>query len=453
MPPFGRAPFRKSSFSLQEPEESCAAVALLLGEWHEPTVDKLRKKLFVAVLFTLFAVLWLCPGRAWAEGKRELVFGMSAAFTGANGELGIEYYRGLMAYLEYYNARVGENGWAIRVKPANDGYNPAPCFQNTVKFIVQDDVFALAAYVGTPTTSHVLPLLQRFSDRRICLLFPFTGAQPLRTEPFGKYVFNLRASYFDETRELVDRFLAVGRTRIGVFYQSDAYGRTGWDGVRRALAGQGLHIEAEAAYDRGAAFAQDFSSEVRHFMDAGVDAVIVVGTYASQAAFIRDARDLGCTLPIAGLSFSDSDKMLDLLKEEGGRKGRDYTLDLIQSQVVPSYEETGLPGVRFYREVMAGYEGGNPPSDEAYSPRRFSFVSFEGFLNGILLGEMVQRMGDEPSRERIPAVMESIQNFDLGIGVNAHFGHGRHQGLDAIYLTTVRDGHFRAVESWERWRK
>ncbi|WP_272701032.1 ABC transporter substrate-binding protein [Desulfovibrio sp. Fe33] len=416
-------------------------------------MDKLRKKLFVAVLFTLSTVFCLCPGRAEAEGKRELVFGMSAAFTGANAELGIEYYRGLMAYLEYYNARVGENGWAIRVKPANDGYNPAPCFQNTVKFVVQDDVFALAAYVGTPTTSHVLPLLQRFSDRRICLLFPFTGAQPLRTEPFGKYVFNLRASYFDETKALVDHFLAVGRTRIGVFYQSDAYGRTGWDGVRRALEKRGLPIEAEAAYNRGAAFVQDFSREAQHFVDAGVDAIVVVGTYASQAAFIRDARDLGCALPIAGLSFSDSDKMLDLLKEEGGRRGRDYTFDLIQSQVVPSYEETGLSGVRFYREIMAGYEGGNPPSDGAYSPRRFSFVSFEGFLNGVLLGEMVRRMGDEPSRERIPAVMESIRDFDLGIGVNAHFGHGRHQGLDAIYLTTVKDGRFRAIESWERWRK
>jgi hypothetical protein len=146
--------------------------------------------------------------------------------------------------------------------------------------------------------------------------------------------------------------------------------------------------------------------------------------------------------------------MLDLLKAEGERTGRDYTVDLIQSQVVPSYAETDLPGVRFYREIMGAYEGGGMPSGgEAYSPRRYSFVSFEGFLNGMLLGEMVRRMGDAPSRERIPEVMESIRDFDLGIGVNAHFGPNRHQGLDAIYLTTVRDGRFRSIESWERWRK
>jgi ABC-type branched-subunit amino acid transport system substrate-binding protein len=407
-----------------------------------------------AVLLVLLTVLSLDPAPARAQAGRELVFGMSAAFTGANGELGIEYYRGLMAYLDYYNARVGEGGRTIRVEPANDGYNPGPCFQNTVNFIVRDDVFALASYVGTPTATHVLPLLQKFEDRHIYMLFPFTGAQPLRDDPFGKYVFNLRASYFDETRVLVDHLLAVGRGRIGVFYQSDAYGRTGWDGVRRALAAQGLHIVAEAAYHRGASFDQHFTFEAQHLMDAGVDAIVVVGTYASQAAFIRDARNAGCGLPIAGLSFSDSDKMLDLLKAESERTGRDYTTDLIQSQVVPSYEETALPGVRLYREIMANYEGDVMPSGgEAYSPRRYSFVSFEGFLNGVLLGEMVRRMGDNPSRERIPAVMESIRDFDLGIGVNAHFGPNRHQGLDAIYLTTVRDGRFRSIDSWERWRK
>ncbi|WP_319583102.1 ABC transporter substrate-binding protein [uncultured Pseudodesulfovibrio sp.] len=407
----------------------------------------------VVALLAFLAVLCLGPVQASAHKERELVFGMSAAFTGANSELGIEYYRGLMAYLDYYNARVEAGGWTIRVKPANDGYNPGPCFQNTVNFI-HEDVFALAAYVGTPTTTHVLPLLQKFADRHIYMLFPFTGAQPLRDEPFGKYVFNLRASYFDETRVLVDHLMAVGRDRIGVFYQSDAYGRTGWDGVRRALASHGLHIVAEAAYHRGAAFDHDFSFEARHLLDAGVDAIIVVGTYASQAAFIRDARNAGCELPIAGLSFTDSDKMLELLKDETERTGKDYTGNLIQSQVVPSYEETDLPGVRLYREVMGRYEGAVVPAvGEAYSPRRYSFVSFEGFLNGMLMGEMVKRMGDNPRRERIPEVMQSIHDFDLGIGVDAFFGPDRHQGLDTVYLTTVEDGRFRAVKDWERWRK
>ncbi|MBI9078525.1 MAG: ABC transporter substrate-binding protein [Pseudodesulfovibrio sp.] len=388
-----------------------------------------------------------------AEETKELAVGMSAAFTGANGELGIEFYRGFMAYIENLNAKGGVDGWTIKVLPANDGYNPGPCFHNTIQFIERDNVFALFSYVGTPTTTRILPLLQKFEDRNIFLLFPFTGAQPLRSQPFGKYVYNLRASYFDETGGLVDRLVEAGRTRIAVFYQSDAYGRTGWDGVRRALEKYELDVVGEATYRRGAPFEQDFSNEVRHLMRSEPEAIIVVGTYASQSAFIRDARNAGFESPVAGLSFADSDKMLEILTREGRRAGRNYTNNLINTQTVPCYEDTSLSAVRLYRELMDAYKGLPVSSGEAYTPRRFSYVSFEGFLNGVLLGEVVKRMADAPSRDRIPEAFASIRDFDLGIGVPVEFGPGQHQGLRKVYYTTVINGHFQAIPDWERWRK
>lgn len=399
------------------------------------------------------AILFVSPMRsAKAEEPGELVFGMSAAFTGATGELGIEFYRGFMAYIDHFNAQGGADGWTIKVLPANDGYNPVPCFRNTLNFVEKDDVFALFSYVGTPTTTHILPLLQKFQNKNLYLLFPFSGAMPLRTPPFGHYVYNLRASYFEETAGLVDHLVGIGRDRIAVFYQADAYGRTGWDGVHRALKRHGLHIVAEAAYRRGASFSQDFSREVAHVMAGKPDAVIVIGTYASQAAFIRDSRDAGYEMPIAGLSFADSDKMLELLRRAGRDSKRDYTAGLINSQVVPSYEDTSLPGVRFYRELIGRKLNVPSLSEKGYVPRQYSFVSFEGFLNGVLLGEMVRRMADNPDRKRIPEVMESIRDFDLGIGVNVTFGPDRHQGLDVVYFTTVENGRFKPLNDWEAWR-
>jgi ABC-type branched-subunit amino acid transport system substrate-binding protein len=100
--------------------------------------------------------------------------------------------------------------------------------------------------VGTPTVTRVLPLLKIYSNRSSYLFFPFTGAQPQREPPYNEFVFNLRASYREETEGLVDNFVKVGRNRIAVFYQADAYGRSGWDGVRRALAKYGLGIVGEA---------------------------------------------------------------------------------------------------------------------------------------------------------------------------------------------------------------
>ena len=416
------------------------------------TVSKKPVFFFFCALMAFVVQLGAPIRAAGADRSGELVFGMSAAFTGATGELGIEFYRGFMAYIDHFNEQGGAHGRTIRVLPANDGYNPVPCFRNTMNFIENDDVFALFSYVGTPTTTHILPLLQKFEDRHLYLLFPFTGAMPLRAPPFGQYVYNLRASYFEETAGLVDNLIEVGRDRIAVFYQADAYGRTGWDGVRRALKRHGLQIVSEAGYRRGASFYQDFSREVAHIMGAEPDAVIVIGTYASQAAFIRDARDAGHKLPIAGLSFADSDKMLELLLAAGREAGQDYTAGLINSQVVPSYEDTSLPGVRLYRELIEKKVNVPALSDKEYVPRRFSFVSFEGFLNGVLLGELVRRLGDDPARDRIPQALESIRDFDLGIGVNANFGPDRHQGLDKVYFTTVVDGRFVPLDDWRGWR-
>jgi len=242
------------------------AIALLSYEWHGFDVSKLRGDVVSILAICLIVTIMLPVRSGYAQEPKELTFGMSAAFTGANGEMGIEFYRGVMAYLEHLNANGGAGGWKINVLPANDGYNPGPCFQNTVRFIMDDEVFALFSYVGTPTTTHILPLLQKFKKQHPFLLFPLTGAQPLRAAPFGKHVYNLRASYFEETAGLVDHLIDVGRDRIAVFYQNDAYGRTGWDGVRRALQKHDLSIVGEAAYQRGATFDRDFSEEVETLM-------------------------------------------------------------------------------------------------------------------------------------------------------------------------------------------
>ena len=106
-----------------------------------------------------------------------------------------------------------------------------------MRLVEDDHVFLLFGYVGTPTVTRVLPLIRRYSDRPVYLFFPFTGAQPQRQPPYTECVFNLRASYQEETAGLVEPFLRIGRQRIAVFYQIDAYGRSGWDGdcdVRRS---------------------------------------------------------------------------------------------------------------------------------------------------------------------------------------------------------------------------
>jgi ABC-type branched-subunit amino acid transport system substrate-binding protein len=401
-------------------------------------------------------------GLARADEKK-IVLGMSAAFTGPSRGLSIELYRGSMAYFKHVNDHGGIHGRRLIIQPYDDGYDPHRAIENTIQLVERDDVFLLFDYMGSPTVTRMLPLLKRYEERSIFLFFPFTGAEPMRRPPYGEYVFNLRTSYGRETSELVDRFVAVGRKRVAVFYQIDAFGRSGWDGARTQLARKhGLRMVAEATYRRGTPHTSSFLPQVEILRQAEPDVVLVVATYAASAGFIRDARDAGWNVPIANVSGVDADNLLRLLLETGKEKGRDYTANLINSQVVPYHDDAGrddaLPAVRQYRELMDKYHPTPPREllDHEYQTPRYSFISFEGYLNARLLAVILDKLGPDPQRKDLRRVAESIDRNDLGIGVPVSLAldsKGKHQGIDQVYFTVVSDGRFVALDDWKKWRK
>ena len=387
---------------------------------------------------------------------QDIVLGMSAAFKGPSRGLGIELYRGSMAYFEHVNReKKGVHGRKIVVKAYDDGYDPSSTVKNTIKLLENDNPFLLYGYVGTPTVTRVLPLLKLHEERHAYLFFPFTGAKPHRLPPYDDFVFNLRASYYQETGETVEHFLRIGRKRIAVFYQIDSYGRGGWDGVRTALAKEKRSIVEEATYKRGAPFSSDMKPQVAILRKADPDAVICVGAYAACSAFIRDARDAGWDVPIANVSFVGSENLLELLLEHGKAKGNDYTANLINSQVVPSYHRQNLRAVKEYHELMDRYKPMPGPElvEAGYQPLPYSYVSLEGFLNAKLLVEILERLGKKLEKKRLREVVEKLDGFDLGIDVPVSFGPTNHQGLHRVYFTTVEDGRFVQMEEWKKWTK
>ena len=382
--------------------------------------------------------------------KDEFLLGTSAAFSGPSRGLGIELYRGASAYFKHVNRAGGIDGRRIRLKIYDDGYQPDPAVKNSTTLMLEDQVFLLFGYVGTPTVTRVLPLLKKFQDRDMFLFFPFTGAAPQREPPYGDFAFNLRASYGQETAGLVDNFVKVGRRRIAVFYQADAYGRSGWAGVRKALARHGERIVGEATYKRGSKFTSVMRKPVEILQAANPEAVICIGSYAACAAFARDAVDLGLSVPMANLSFVGSENMLKLLSE-GRDDAERYTDLLVNSQVVPSYEDVSIPAVREYRDFMARYDPEVPAEmvTEEYTPFEHSFVSLEGFLDAKLMVEVLRRLGDNPSRAGLEQAVFTIRDFDLGIGERVSFGPDRRQGLQGVYHTVVEQGRFVTLEDWE----
>jgi branched-chain amino acid transport system substrate-binding protein len=411
----------------------------------------LSRGILLAALAACVATLPLAAQTAPAP----IVLAMSAAFSGPSRGLGIEVYRGARAYLDEVNAKGGVNGHPIVIKAYDDGYNPAPAIYNTIRAVEQDKAFLLFSYVGTPTVTRVLPLLKRYSSRNVYMFFPFTGAQPQREPPYDQEVFNLRASYRDETYAIVARFAAIGRKRIAVLYQADAYGRSGWDGVRRALTANGSTLVAEATYQRGSAYSTHLTRQVEILRAANPDAIIAIGAYAACAAFVRDVVDSGWKVPIANVSFVGSDNMLGLLYPEETKSKRDYTSMLVNSQVVPSYEDLTLPAVVEYRTLMQRHAPKAPDVADLseYTPLGYNFQGFEGFLNAKVIVEALRRLKGDIDPARLKAAVESINELDIGIDAPISFSPDRHQALQYVYFTSVERGRWVPNVDWQRWAR
>jgi ABC-type branched-subunit amino acid transport system substrate-binding protein len=355
-----------------------------------------------------------------------IVIGVSNVQTGPASDLGHELVGGSKAYFDLINSGGGIHGRKISILLKDDKYEPDPAVKNTNELIEHDKVFFLFDYIGTPTLTRTLPLLRYYQSDDIVNVAPLTGADPQRLPPYDRFVFNIRASYREETRTLVSYFHSKGYRKLGILAQADAYGKSGELGVNDALFVFGLAAARVVTYTRNQPFEDDMSVQVKLLRDAGVDAVIAVGVYGSSAAFIRDSRMSGWNVPIANLSFVDASAMLDKLREVSKKSAKDLTLNLINSQVVPSPDDLSYPLVAEYRE--------NTESKD------YTFVGLEGWLNAAVVTEALRRAGPNPTRIGFIRAMESLQAWDPGLRTKLEFSPTNHQGLHRVWLTRTDNG-------------
>src|SRR5580704_9846440 len=192
-----------------------------------------------------------------------IVIGVSNVQSGPSALLGQTLLRGSTAYFDLVNRQGGIHGRKIAIILKDDKYEPDPAVQNTNELIERDKVFFLFDYVGTPTLTRTLPLLRYYQNDNIVNVAPLTGADPQRLPPYNQFVFNIRASYREETRALVRYFYTKGHRKFGIVAQADAYGKSGELGVNETLADFGLTALRTVTYRRNQPFEDDMSEQVR----------------------------------------------------------------------------------------------------------------------------------------------------------------------------------------------
>ncbi|MFZ6846783.1 ABC transporter substrate-binding protein [Undibacterium sp. RuRC25W] len=350
---------------------------------------------------------------------RKIVIGQSAAFTGPAAQLGIQLNAGAKAYFDHVNAVGGVFGRKIEIVSLDDKYEADIAAGNTKQLIDSDEVFALFAYVGTPTSNAALPI---FTKAKVPFFAPFSGAPSLR-EPFNKLIFNVRAGYNDETEHLVDRLVNTGLKNIAVFYQNDAYGKAGLAGVERALKKLSLPIIETATVERNSV---DVAKAVDRMIAKKPDVIIQVSAYASSAAFIKEMHKRSYSGQFYNLSFVGSQALSDVLGNQGP--------GVVISQVVPFPWSNSNAVVAEYAKVM-----------NKAGVKDLNFSSLEGFIDAKIFVEGLRRAGQNLTREKFIAALETMntKNYDGG-GFDVNFSPTNHNASKFVDMTVIsKDGKFK----------
>jgi len=342
-----------------------------------------------------------------AQGDR-ILLGQSAPFSGPAAQLGIQFHLGAKLYFDQLNAQGGVHRRPIEIVKLDDGYEPDRCVENTRKLLAQEPL-ALFGYIGTPTSVAALPLA---TAARIPFVAPFTGAMALR-QPLNRYAFHIRASYNDETELIVKQLTSLGLGKIAVFYQNDAYGKAGLDGVELALKARNLKPIAQATVERNTVAV---AAAVKALVAAQPDGIVQIGAYKACAAFIRQARAAGFGGTFFNVSFVGTQALADEL-------GKDAA-GVVVSQVVPSPYNAARPVTREFLNAVK----------KAGGEHQANFSSMEGYLAAKVLAEGLRR--GKPTTEGLVAGLEAMGSEDFG-GFGVSFSASDHVASKFVELSML----------------
>jgi ABC-type branched-subunit amino acid transport system substrate-binding protein len=258
-----------------------------------------------------------------------------------------------------------------------------------------------------------------FGPAKVPLIGTISGAgtlrEPVSANPNSRYMFNVRASYANETEAIVNQMVMLGLKRIAVFYQNDGFGKSGLEGVTEALKKHNLTPVAVGTVERNSI---DVTSAVESISKTTPQAVVMVTLYKPTAAFVKSMKKIGQNPMLMTLSPVGTEQLV----KELGAEARGIGI----SQVVPYPWNDVNPSVREYQKLL-GKSGS------------YSYYGMEAFLMARTLTEGLKRSGKDLSREKLVSTLESINNLELG-EYRISYTPNTHPGSRFVELTVVGPG-------------
>lgn len=272
----------------------------------------LKKKVsFIGLLtaVSMLGVLLTGCGSSTAADSKEIKIGGNFELTGGIANYGKQTMNGVQLAIKEANAAGGVLGKQIKLIVADNKSEPSEATNAATKLITQDKVSLI---IGPVTSSSMLATLQVGQDNKIPIVTPTATSTKVTVDDGKVRPYAFRSCFIDPFQGTVMANFATKSLKVktAVIYidSSSDYSK----GLAEAFEAQfvkngGVILGKEAFLQKD----QDFKSTLTKIKVMNADTIFIPAYYEEVGKIVKQARELGITVPMIGTDGWDDPKVVE----------------------------------------------------------------------------------------------------------------------------------------------
>lgn len=376
----------------------------------------MRKKLLAVAMSTLLmaGALAGCGGGAKQESN-DIKIGADFELTGGVANYGKQAVNGIQLALKQANANGGVLGKQLTLVLADNKSEAAEATNAITKLITQDKVVAV---LGPATSSNTLAVVQVSQDNKVPVITP-TGTNEKITVDNGKTrPFAFRSCFIDPLQGTIMANFASNTLKAktaAIYIDSSSDYSKGLAQSFETVFGQngGQVVGKEAFLQKD----QDFKSTLTKIKAMNPDVVFLPAYYEEVGKIIKQAREMGMTMPFLGTDGWDDSKVVEI----AGAAPLNNTF--FSSHY--SSQDTDPNVVKFIEAYKKEYN---------QEPSVFSALGYDA---GLLLIDAIKR-ANSTDPVKIREALEQTKNLQLSTGIMTI--DANHNPIKSAVVIEMKDG-------------
>ncbi|MGY4741803.1 ABC transporter substrate-binding protein [Streptomyces sp. ATMOS53] len=377
-----------------------------------------------AVLAALALTAGACAGEdsaAAGGSSSEIRIGAWLPLTGATATYGVAEKAGADAYFKMINAQGGINGRKIRWTVKDNAADPQQTVQIARELVGQDKVVAIVNANGTAQAEAAFPFV--LTQSKVPVLNEVGGAQSWYKPP-RPGLFGTQTLYEDQASAIAAWAVQDGAKKILVVHSDPA----AFVNVAEQVEPVAKKIDPSVEVDRLPVKYQttDYTPVISKVKAAKTQAVVLILTSPEAAAFLKEAKLQGLSLPTYAYAPVAAESTVSLAKDaaEG--------LKAVQLVKAPSDQD---PAVQEFRAAMAKYEPGQSAG----------FLALWGWSNAKVFAQIAKTVTGPVTSQSLTAAYQKASDVDPGVSPVMRFSAGNHIGTRSVQRVVVKNGVWTSV--------